>query len=192
MPRAGLTRERVVAEALALADAVGFERLTLSLLARRFRVAVPSLYKHVEGLAALRREVALRAVGALGEALATALAAPPRERLRALGRAFRAFALEHPGWYAATVRAPSPEDPAWSAASEAVLRTVLEVLAVYRLSGDEAIDAARTVRAVLHGFVSLETLGGFGLPRDVDRSFERVLELLDVGLRRGRLRAGPG
>ncbi len=179
-------------EALALADAVGFERVTLSLLARRFGVAVPSLYKHVEGLTALRREVALRAVGALGEALATALASPPRERLRTLGRAFRAFAHEHPGWYAATVRAPSPEDPAWSAASEAVLGTVLEVLAAYRLSGDEAIDAARTVRAALHGFVSLEALGGFGLPRDVDRSFERLLELLDAGLRRGRLRAGPG
>lgn len=173
-----------MAEALALADEVGFERLTLSLLARRFGVAVPSLYKHVEGLPALRREVSLRAMAALGEALARALdGAPEREGLRALGRAFRAFALAHPGWYAATVRAPSAGDAAWSAASETVLRTVLGVLGTYRLSGDEAIDAARAVRAALHGFVSLETAGGFGLPRDVERSFERLLDLLDAALR---------
>lgn len=180
-----------MAEALALADEVGFERLTLSLLARRFGVAVPSLYKHVEGLEALRREVSLVAVRELGSALARALeGVPERERLRALGRAFRAFALAHPGRYAATVRAPSPEDAEWSATSEAVLRTVLEVLAAYRLAGDEAIDAARAVRAALHGFVSLETLGGFGLPRDVERSFERLLDILEAALRARRPRSG--
>ena len=42
------------------------------------------------------------------------------------------------------------------------------------LHGDDAVDAIRALRAVLHGFVTLEAQGGFGLPADVDRSFDRL------------------
>jgi hypothetical protein len=34
----------------------------------------------------------------------------------------------------------------------------------------------------LHGFVTLEAAGGFGLPRDVDRSFDRLVDALDAAL----------
>ncbi|HZD17315.1 MAG TPA: TetR-like C-terminal domain-containing protein [Actinomycetota bacterium] len=37
--------------------------------------------------------------------------------------------------------------------------------------------------AALHGFVSLEALGGFGLPRRVGRSFARLVQILDAALR---------
>ena len=50
-----------------------------------------------------------------------------------------------------------------------------DVLAGYELRDDDAIDAIRAFRAALHGFVSLEVEGGFGLPVDVDRSFDRLV-----------------
>ena len=49
------------------------------------------------------------------------------------------------------------------------------MLAGYQLSGDDAIDAARVFQATLHGFISLKQAGGFGLPVDVDRSFDRLI-----------------
>jgi len=103
--------------------------------------------------------------------------------LRALTNAHRAFATSHPGRYAATLRAPDPDDEEASAASQVVLETVQSVLAAYWLSGADAIDATRTLRAALHGFVTLEALGGLGLPLDVDRSFARLVEILDAALR---------
>ena len=69
------------------------------------------------------------------------------------------------------------------AASDEVLRTVLAVLRSYGQEGGDAVDAARTLRSALHGFASLEVAGGFGLPRDVDRSFDRMVAALDVALR---------
>ena len=45
-----------------------------------------------------------------------------------------------------------------------------------------AIDAARALRSALHGFVDLENHGGFGLPVDVDRSFERLVSALERDL----------
>ncbi|MFD0774950.1 TetR family transcriptional regulator [Streptomonospora algeriensis] len=58
VPRAGLTPAAVTEEAARLCDEEGFDQLSLSAVAKRCGVAVPSLYKHVGGRAALRREVA--------------------------------------------------------------------------------------------------------------------------------------
>lgn len=71
--------------------------------------------------------------------------------------------------------APDKHDAEHIAVSNEALQIVLAVLAGYQLSGDDAIDAARVFRATLHGFISLEQAGGFGLPVDVDRSFDRLI-----------------
>jgi AcrR family transcriptional regulator len=183
VPRAGLNPDLVIDEAARLADEVGAERVTLAAIANRFGVAVPSLYKHVDGIDGLHRHLAARAVGELGEALAAAAVGKARgDALRGMAEAYRAYALQHPGRYAATVRAPSPGDGGHHAAPEAALGTVLAVLAGYGLGGDDAIDAARAVRSALHGFVALEVAGGFGLPQEVDRSFARLVDGLDAML----------
>lgn len=183
MPRAGLTAERVVAEAAVTADDFGFDRLTLAAVAERLGVRLPSLYKHIESLDGLRRDVAVLATRELGgELTRSAVGRSGGEALSALAGAYRDFGRRHPGRYAATVRAPAQEDAQHTAAVDVVLRVVLAVLGGYGLTGADAIDAARTVRAGLHGFVTLETAGGFGLPRDVDRSFERFLQATDIAL----------
>jgi hypothetical protein len=38
-------------------------------------------------------------------------------------------------------------------------------------------------RSAIHGFVALEAGGGFGMPDDVDRSFEALLDMLVAGVR---------
>jgi hypothetical protein len=53
---------------------------------------------------------------------------------------------------------------------------VLDVLAGYGLTGADAVHAARALRSALHGFVSLEAAGGFGLPESLDESYDRLVE----------------
>ena len=62
----------------------------------------------------------------------------------------------------------------------------------YGLDGDDAIDAIRAYRAALHGFVSLEASGGFGFPRSVDRSFDRLVHALVAALPGWSNVSGPG
>ena len=69
------------------------------------------------------------------------------------------------------------------AASAGAVQIVFDALAGYGLTGDDAIDATRAFRAALHGFVSLEAAGGFGLPQDVDRSFHKLVDALKRSLR---------
>lgn len=182
MPRAGLNRERVVDVATTVADDVGFDRLSLAAVADRAGVRLPSLYKHIDSLDAVRRDVTVRALEELGAALAPAADGTGREGLRTLAHAYRDYGRRHPGRYAATLRAPDPGDERHAAAAERVLRTVYAVLSEHGLDGDDAVDGARTVRAALHGFVALEAAGGFGLPRDVSRSFDRLVDVLHDGL----------
>jgi hypothetical protein len=83
------------------------------------------------------------------------------------------LALEHPGRYAAAQSAPSPGDTGDQAASLAIVQVVTDILAGYKL-GDDAIDQ-RALCSALHGVITLESSGGFGLPVDIDRSFERLV-----------------
>jgi AcrR family transcriptional regulator len=193
VPRAGLSREAVTELAVRLVDssADGFDRLTLSAVAAEAGVAVPSLYKHVGSLAELKRSVALVAVRELGRRAAGATVGRSGEdAVRALGRSVRGFAAEHPGLYAATQVAPHPDD--LSAAEHAlaaadVVEVVAAVLRGYGLPEPALIPSVRAVRSALHGFVDLEAHGGFGLPDDLDRSFELLLDVLTTGLRAARV-----
>lgn len=181
VPRAGVTHDRVVAEAAALADEVGLERLTLAAIAQRFGVTLPSLYKHVGGLDALKRDLAVHGVRELTAALSAAAVGRARsEALHAIAHAYRDYAKAHPGGSAAAVRAPESDDAEHVAASQAAFAVLVAVLDGYGITGEDAVDAIRSLRAVMHGFVTLEAAGGFGLPRSVDATYTRLIDALDT------------
>ncbi|HEY5185539.1 MAG TPA: WHG domain-containing protein [Actinomycetes bacterium] len=183
MARAGLSEDRVVVEAERIADEVGLSRLTLAALAESLGVRQPSLYKHIDGMDALQRSIAVRAKTELADVLGrAAVGKSGDDAIRALAAAYRRWAVQHPGRYSATVRAPEPGDTDDEAASAAAVGVVLDVLAGYDLHGIDAIDATRAIRSTLHGFIALESSGGFGLPVDIDRSFERLVDGLVVAL----------
>jgi AcrR family transcriptional regulator len=181
MARAGLTPQLVVARGAELADEVGLDRLTLAMVAQAFGVAQPSLYKHVSGLDGLLQRISAQATAELADRLAQAAAGRAGgEAVRATADAYRAYAREHPGRYAATQRVPDAADPEHVAAGERAVGTIAAVLRGYGLDGDDAIDATRALRAALHGFVVLEQAGGFGMPQSVDRSFAQLVAALET------------
>ncbi len=192
MPRAGLSREAVTDLAVELVDSTpdGFSTLTLAAVAARAGVAVPSLYKHVGSLADLRRSVALVGLNELlRRSSATTVGRAGEDALRALGREIRAFAGEHPGLYAATQIAPDLDDELNDPVSLALAQTAAElvglvgaVLRGFGLPDSRTVDAVRATRASIHGFVELEAHGGFGMPDDVGRSFEALLDMLVAGV----------
>jgi AcrR family transcriptional regulator len=176
VPRAGLTEDRVVAEAERLADDPGSPPLTLAALAAHLGVRQPSLYKHIAGMDALQRRIAIRAKVELAEVLGRAAVGRARDdAIVSMAHAYRRWAHEHPGRYPTTQRVPARGDAEDEAATSAAVQVVADVMSGYELRGDDAIDAIRALRSALHGFVALEASGGFGLPVDIDRSFDRLV-----------------
>ena len=181
--RAGIDLEAVVRAAAKIADEDGWDALTLARVAAELRIRSPSLYNHVGGLKGLRRELKLLALRDLNTALSRATIGKSRDHaVRGLAAAYRAFVKRHPGTYAATMVAAPKNDPAVEAAAGQVVETCLAVLSGYELDRREGLHAIRAMRSAVHGFAALETAGGFGLPLDVDKSFEWLVSAVLKGV----------
>ncbi|MEV0032227.1 WHG domain-containing protein [Nocardia sp. NPDC050793] len=182
-PRAGLSRDRIVQAAAELADEIGFDNVTLSAVARRFGVRDPSLYVHVRNLHDLRKQVGLLAGAEMNDRIGIAVAGRSgKDALIAFADAYRAYALEHPGRYAATqIRM----DPAEVADEPAMLRGIeltVSMLRGYDLTDPELTDAGRLLRSTFHGFATLEAAGGFAHSRPTDASWRHILDALHLAL----------
>ena len=177
MARATLSEQAVIAEAARLVDKLGPNSLTLAVLADSLGVKIPSIYKHVNGMPALQRGIMINAKRELSHALRQAAVGTARDdAILAISTAYRKWALAHPGQYPSVVHAPIPEDDADEQVSQDLIDIVFKVLAGYNLRQNVAVDAARYFRSAIHGFVSLEVAGGFGLPNDLNRSFALTVE----------------
>ena len=181
--RVGIDKDAVVRAAAKIADDHGWDALTLARVAKKLRIRSPSLYNHVGGLEGLRRELKLLALRDLNAALSRATIGKSRDdAVRGLAAAYRAFVKRHPGTYAATMVAAPKNDPAMEAAASNIVETILSVLSGYGLDRREGIHAIRALRSTVHGFAALEIAGGFGIPLDVDKSFEWLVSALLAGL----------
>ena len=182
-PRAGLTPTRLTEAAADLADGIGFENVTLAALAKHFGVKDASLYSHIKNLQDLRTRVALLAGGELIDRIAVAVAGRAgKDALAAFAGAYRTYALERPGRYAATqIRI----DQALVTASPDFRRTAeitYGMLRAYGLEEPDLTDAVRLLRSTFHGYCALEATGGFGAARDVQKSWDKAVDALHVTL----------
>ncbi|MFJ4926612.1 TetR/AcrR family transcriptional regulator [Streptomyces sp. NPDC088736] len=185
MPRAGLDPSAVVEAGAALADEVGFANLTMGLLAERVGVRTPSLYKHVGGQEDLNRRIAVLALSEAADAVGSAVQGyAGRDALASAARAFRAFVLEHPGRYAATIGAePSGADDPLTTAGQRLLDAFVTVLRDYEIADSDVDHALRMLRSLCHGFATLQADNAFQWSVDVDESFEWLIAFADRGLR---------
>lgn len=185
MPRSStrIDKYAVILAAAELADELGsVEEVTLAQVAERFGIRVPSLYNHVDGLAGLRRGVALLGLRELVEVTrSAAIGRAGRSALLAVARSYRTYAQAHPGRYAASLRA-YPDDPELNDVGAQIVLLLIQLLASYQLSETDALHAVRGLRSIIHGFVSLEAVGAFKLDLDRDESFDRLVRAFIDGL----------
>lgn len=183
MARAGLTTARVVEAAAELADEVGFEKVTVTALARQFGVKDASLYSHVKNVQELRTRLALLAGGEMIERIELAVAGRAgKDALVAFADAYRKYALEHPGRYAATQIRVDPAVVADSAVFRRTVEVTYGMLRAYGLTEPDLTDAVRLLRSTFHGYCHLESSGGFGHPRDVQTSWDKAVDALHIAL----------
>jgi AcrR family transcriptional regulator len=174
--------EAIVAAGRGIVDTEGLDGLTMARVAGAVGVRAPSLYKRVDGRPTLVRLVLEDVLRELTEALdSVAVTGDHRRDIVAVAHAFRDYARRRPHAYA-LIFAPLPEgarpDPdLLPRAAGPVLR------AAAALAGPEhALEAARTVVAWAHGFLSMELGGGFQLGGDVDAAFSYGIERISLAL----------
>jgi AcrR family transcriptional regulator len=161
----------------------GAEALTLKALADHLGVKPPSLFNHIGNLADLRRELTLLCLRECYAIFARATVGKAADgAVRALADAYRDFVHRRPGLYSAMQWPTDPGDVEVQEASRELIGLVVAVLDPYDMQGDDALHAVRGLRSIVHGFVSLEMAGGFGLPLDCNESYRRLIDSYVVSL----------
>ena len=176
------SNDAIVAAARRILESDGLSAVTMRSVAEAVGVKGPSLYKRVPDRAALLRAVSDGVVADLARTLARATETDdPRTDLRATVVAYRDFVRRNPNGYRllfADLPAGANADPASLAAlGEPIVR------AMGRLAGEaDALEAARTLVAWAHGFVTMELAGAFRLGGDLDAAYAFGIESILVGV----------
>ncbi|GCE16822.1 TetR/AcrR family transcriptional regulator [Dictyobacter kobayashii] len=181
--RAGLDHESVVEAAAHLIDEEGIEQLSLGRLAERLGVRTPSLYNHVAGLPGLKHDLVLYSLRDLLSRILHAMVGKSKGKaILALADAYREYARTAPGCYLLTQQAPDSNDQELQEVAQQLIRVIQQVLIPYQLKEEDAIHAIRGLRSIVHGFITLEVSGGFGMPIDREASFHWLITMFIASL----------
>ena len=210
--RRSLTRDRVVAEALAVISADGAQALSMRAIAARLGVVPGALYRHVRSKEQLY-DLVLDAVIAEVDCAAEP-GAPWAARVATLAGRLRAALESHPG-VAALLKARDPVSPAALTMAEAFLAALLaaglpgrEAALAFRLVYDYTVGFAlgdatspaeqrlrdTATRQELHAFLrslparrfpALTAYGAYAWANDGDQRFSSGLDTLLRGLKAG-------
>lgn len=190
-PGAPLSRDQVIEAAIRCIAEEGPGALGINRVARALAIRPPSLYHHVASNEDLARQVAIEGWRRLAAGMADRPSpADPGASIAALAATYRRFVQEHPGLYQVMSETPLHADPEFHPVGSAIMEDFARVLAPYGLHGDAVVHAVRMLRAALHGFVTLEQSGQFGMPQSVDESFQWLVAHLDGLLERASSQAG--
>jgi AcrR family transcriptional regulator len=171
-PRAGgLTVEQIVDAALSLADADGYESLTVRNLATKLGTSSATLYRHVASVDELLVLVVDRV---LGEIRLPDPSADARDRIAALSTELRRVLLDHPGVLPA-LRAAPLLGPNGRRSAEAGLANLLAM----DIPQDVAVAGYLALIDFVLGSVYFDTAGALhrhGRPTDVERHLVTPLD----------------
>lgn len=168
--------------AASFVDDAGYDALSVSAVAGALDVAPSALYTHCEGLKGLRSLVAVAASENLVDRIRTAaIGTSGDSALVAMGLAYRQFALEHPGQFAALLRSPRTDEPTLRSADQSVVDVFMLVFTAMGLSPRQSTLAARSTHSAIHGFLALEHVSGTGDDHEDEylhllKSLQRVAE----------------
>ncbi len=181
MTKQRLSLTSVSFTAISVVDRDGFDGLSLSSVAQELGVVPSALYTHVDGLDGLRYLVAVTATGTLTERInQVAIGTAGGHALEAMGQTYRGFAQAHPGQFASTLLPPQSEADDLAEANKQLLNIFILVFGGMGLPADQARLAARSTRSAIHGFLSLELIGG--TTKSHDEEYAHLLHTLQRGL----------
>lgn len=181
-PRIGLSQKMIVDAAAEIADQEGLNSVTLAALSKKMNVRPPSLYNHINGLQAIRTELAVSGLTRLYEQMAISVTEQKGDAVMlSLAHAYVDFAVENPGYYEASLL--KVQDERAEIVSEEIVRLVSKLLIENGYASDKtAIHATRGLRSLLHGFTALIAKEAFEREEDISESLSYSIRTFLSGL----------
>ncbi|NJL40977.1 MAG: TetR/AcrR family transcriptional regulator [Leptolyngbyaceae cyanobacterium SM1_4_3] len=176
-----LAQRDIIEAAIVCVETEGETALGVNRVARELGITPPSIYKHVESGAALRRLVALeiwqrfltvccRSIEGIGDASVL---------LKTVAHTARKFARSHPELYRIMTAIPlQPAEPDCASTVQSIVAFYRRVLHPYKFTESETIHAMRILNAAFYGFVATEQAGLLTLEPSTEESYDRMINAL--------------
>jgi AcrR family transcriptional regulator len=190
-PRQALPLEEIVEAAARVADRDGLAAVRMSQIATELGRSHSSLYNRFESVEAIHREIALRTVAGLADALtAAAVALSGTDALLSVARAYRDYLRTHRGRFEAAYTVRFTHDPELVAVFRSASVVIEAVLRSFGLSDDACFRAHLAISAAIRGFVIGE--GQIAeTDADPDATFDAMIDLFAEGLTSGKWPKNP-
>lgn len=194
-----VVREKILDAARELFVSEGYEAVTMRKIAEKIEYSATAIYFHFRDKEALMQELCDTDFAALaGEFQKIAQVSDPIERLRQIGRAYVAFALEHPNHYRLMFMTPhppldsrltqgNPEEDAYAFLKATVAEAIGSSLLRRELTDADLVS--QMVWAGTHGVVSLQIAkcnDSWIEWRDARASAHELIDVMIRGLVRSR------
>lgn len=181
--RAGLDKSKILEVAGKMADTRGLSSVTLKALAEELGIKPPSLYKHINGLDELNKELMLYGWKQLeNEITKVAVGKAKEDALYSICYAYRDFVALHPGVFEAMLWYNMYQSDEHLEATKGTVAILFQVLDGYSIKYEQKVHIVRMLRGFLQGFLSVECNGGYGNPMAINESFDFSLKIIINGI----------
>lgn len=186
-----ICEELIITTAANLSNEIGFNNLTLKVVAKRLNIKSPSLYNHISSLEELKYKLMLFGWKEIEtQMLDGSIDVSGYDAIRKMCEIFFDFALKNKGVFDAMLwyNMYAHKD---NTLSNLFVR-IFDVLKPLGYNDDIINHFIRTLRAFLEGYVLLVNNNAFGNPLSIKESFDVSLNLLIEGLKQMKNRVEGG
>ncbi|QDP39969.1 TetR/AcrR family transcriptional regulator [Radiobacillus deserti] len=182
-PKHRITLKDILNISIDIADKNGLSDITLANVSKRLGIRSPSLYNHINGLSGLKIELAYQGTKGLYDEMAgAAIGKTGKDAIYSISYAYIGFARNNPGLYEAISLAVKVDSAKVQDQADKILKLMITLLKTFPLPEELLIHHVRMLRAFLHGFVTIERDGGFGIPLDINESLQIGLDTIITGM----------
>jgi AcrR family transcriptional regulator len=173
-----LTQRDIIEAAISCVEKEGEAALGVNRVAREVGITPPSIYKHVQSGATLRRLVALEIWRRFLALCCQSIEGISDSSilLKTVAHTARNFARSHPELYCVMTAMPlQPTELDCAPIVQSIVTFYRRVLQPYRFTELETIHAMRMLNAAFYGFVATEQAGLLTLEPSTDESYDVMI-----------------
>ncbi|KQL37754.1 TetR family transcriptional regulator [Bacillus sp. FJAT-25509] len=172
-----LTKEKIIEVAFSLANEIGLNQVTFPKIAEKLDIKYPSLYNHFANMDDLKLKMTISLLNKLNSTLMQRLVGKSGEQaIREIAYVYRDFAFDNRTGYGLFMNIPSTENDDVKRLARETTGIIHQILKFYITDPTLLIHQGRALRSILHGFVSMNFLGYFQHPVNVDDSFDVMID----------------
>lgn len=183
----GLSREKVIAEAGALANEQGLRAVTITNLAKYLGIKKPSLYNHIKDQEDILNEIMIYGWKQISDEICPRIITEDaKEAIQELSQEIYKYAMTNPGIFEAMLWQNSYKSDSLAAATQGIYQFFFSQTDKLGIERDMANHLLRTYRSILEGFILLVIHDSFGNPVSIEESFRISIDLFINGLEQYR------